>query len=56
MNADLSATTECPVCGVQIQLAADAVQGELIECSDCGTELEIISRRRRLGRINWSGY
>ncbi len=35
--------TECPVCGVEIDLAKDAVQGELIECSDCGTELEVIS-------------
>ncbi|MCL4550958.1 MAG: lysine biosynthesis protein LysW [Bacteroidetes bacterium] len=34
---------ECPVCGAQIELAADAVQGELIECPDCGTELEIIT-------------
>ncbi|KAF0152604.1 MAG: lysine biosynthesis protein LysW [Ignavibacteria bacterium] len=43
MNADLSATAECPVCGIQIQLAADAIQGELIECTDCGTELEVVS-------------
>ncbi|MEW6654314.1 MAG: lysine biosynthesis protein LysW [Bacteroidota bacterium] len=35
--------TECPVCGAQIQLASDAIQGELIECSECGTELEVVS-------------
>jgi len=35
--------TECPVCGAQIELASDAVQGELIGCPDCGTELEIVS-------------
>lgn len=35
--------TECPVCGVEIELAKDTVQGELIECSDCGTELEVVS-------------
>jgi alpha-aminoadipate carrier protein LysW len=34
---------ECPVCSALIELAADTVQGELIECPDCGTELEIIS-------------
>lgn len=35
--------TECPVCGAQIELTSDAVQGELIGCPDCGTELEIVS-------------
>jgi alpha-aminoadipate carrier protein LysW len=35
--------TECPVCGAEIGLAKDAVQGELIECADCGTELEVVS-------------
>ncbi|MGE4636247.1 MAG: lysine biosynthesis protein LysW [Arenicellales bacterium] len=33
--------TECPVCGVQLTLADDIVVGELLECSDCGTELEV---------------
>jgi alpha-aminoadipate carrier protein LysW len=35
--------TECTVCGAEIELAADAVQGELLECPECGTELEVIS-------------
>ena len=34
---------ECPVCSAQIPLADDAVEGELITCPECGTELEIIS-------------
>ena len=34
---------ECPVCGAEFQLVEDAVEGELIACEDCGTELEIIS-------------
>ena len=34
---------ECPVCSAQITLADDAVEGELITCPECGTELEIIS-------------
>ncbi len=32
---------ECPVCGAEIELAEGTVLGELLECSDCGTELEI---------------
>lgn len=34
---------ECPVCAAEIQLPEDTVQGELIECPDCGTELEVTS-------------
>ena len=33
---------ECPVCDAEVELAADAVQGELMECADCGTELEVL--------------
>lgn len=32
---------ECPVCGAEVQIVKDTVQGELMECSDCGTELEV---------------
>jgi alpha-aminoadipate/glutamate carrier protein LysW len=34
--------TECPICGADIKLNADTILGELLECSDCGTELEVI--------------
>lgn len=34
---------ECPVCGADISLDEGTVKGELIECTDCGTELEVIS-------------
>jgi alpha-aminoadipate carrier protein LysW len=34
---------ECPVCSAEILFADDAVEGELITCPECGTELEIIS-------------
>jgi len=34
---------ECPVFDAKIELTADAVQGELMECADCGTELEVLS-------------
>ena len=35
--------TECPVCGAELSLSDDTVKGELIECTDCGTELEVTS-------------
>ncbi|MDH3715645.1 MAG: lysine biosynthesis protein LysW [Gammaproteobacteria bacterium] len=33
---------ECPVCGADVELEDDAVQGELIPCPDCGSELELL--------------
>ena len=35
--------SECPVCGAELKLPANIVPGELIECGDCGTDLEIES-------------
>lgn len=32
---------ECPVCGARVETDSTVVAGELIECADCGTELEI---------------
>lgn len=34
---------ECPVCGAELSLSKDLVKGELMECGDCGTELEVVS-------------
>ncbi|MCB0730178.1 MAG: lysine biosynthesis protein LysW [Ignavibacteriae bacterium] len=34
---------ECPICGNDIPFEEGTVKGELIECSDCGSELEVIS-------------
>jgi alpha-aminoadipate carrier protein LysW len=36
-------STECPVCGAEITLFEDTVEGELIVCPECGVELEVIS-------------
>jgi alpha-aminoadipate/glutamate carrier protein LysW len=33
---------ECPVCGADVVLGDDTVEGELIQCADCGTELEVL--------------
>lgn len=32
---------ECPVCAAEIELGKDTVIGELVECPDCGVELEV---------------
>ena len=32
---------ECPICAAEISLGEDTINGELMECSDCGTELEV---------------
>lgn len=34
---------ECIECGGVVSVAADAMQGEILACQDCGAELEIIS-------------
>jgi len=34
---------ECPECAAEIQLADDVEEGEIIVCSDCGVELEVVS-------------
>ncbi len=33
---------KCPVCDGDVPLEADIVVGELLECPDCGSELEIL--------------
>jgi alpha-aminoadipate/glutamate carrier protein LysW len=37
----VTTTTECPVCGGGIDVAADTLLGELLDCVDCGSELEV---------------
>ncbi len=33
----------CPVCDASVAISDDPVEGELIECEECGTELEILA-------------
>lgn len=33
---------ECPVCAADVDIADDAIAGEVLACEDCGTELEIL--------------
>ena len=35
------AAVRCPVCDAGVNVADDAMVGELLTCSDCGIELEV---------------
>ena len=35
--------SQCPVCDADVTLGDDLVVGELLECDECGSELEIVS-------------
>lgn len=33
----------CPVCDASVTISDDPVEGELLECEECGIELEILA-------------
>ncbi len=33
----------CPECGAAVNVDDDVVEGEILECEECGAELEVIS-------------
>lgn len=35
--------TACVICGADVSVPADARPGELVECAECGSELEVVS-------------
>lgn len=37
------ASATCVVCEAAVGLPVDCAEGELLICSDCGTELEVVS-------------
>lgn len=39
----VSQQSSCPECGFAITIAADTVKGEILQCGDCGVELEVIN-------------
>ena len=34
---------ECPICANDIEFEQDTIMGEILECSDCGSELEVVN-------------
>lgn len=41
-------TLSCPVCGASVEVAADALPGELFECGDCGAQLEFYTDEKNV--------
>jgi alpha-aminoadipate carrier protein LysW len=39
----MSLQAECPECGADISLSDDVMEGEIVQCAECGAELEVIS-------------
>lgn len=39
----MSKQAECPECEAEVSLSDDVMDGEIVQCPDCGTELEVIS-------------
>ncbi|MCS7261535.1 MAG: lysine biosynthesis protein LysW [Anaerolineae bacterium] len=36
-------TAACPECDASITLRDDTLEGEIVQCPDCGVELEVLS-------------
>lgn len=41
----MSHTVNCPICDGEVALPADTIQGEIIDCPECGSELEVTSTK-----------
>ncbi len=39
----MSLMAECPECAVEVNLPDDVMTGEIVQCPDCGAELEVVS-------------
>jgi alpha-aminoadipate carrier protein LysW len=39
----MSYETTCPECAAPIEMAPDTIQGEILQCPECGVELEVMS-------------
>lgn len=37
----MAKVAECPECMAEVSLADDVMQSEIVECKDCGAELEV---------------
>jgi len=39
----MSQQAECPECAAEVSLADDVMEGEIVQCAECGAELEVVS-------------
>lgn len=37
----IAISTECPVCAGAVDVPGDVILGELLDCGECGSELEV---------------
>ena len=37
----MSKQAECPECAADVTLPEDVMEGEIVQCADCGVELEV---------------
>lgn len=39
----MSQQAECPECAAEVSLADDVMEGEIVQCAECGAELEVVN-------------
>jgi len=39
----MSKQAECPECAADVTLPDDVMENEIVQCGDCGVELEVVS-------------
>lgn len=39
----MSKKAECPECAADVVLPDDVMKGEIVQCAECGVELEVVS-------------
>ncbi|MDA4113995.1 MAG: lysine biosynthesis protein LysW [Thaumarchaeota archaeon] len=47
----MNETINCPECDAVLVIPADAIQGEVVSCKDCGTSYEIV-RDKETGALS----
>ncbi len=39
----MSKQAECPECAADVKLPDDVMENEIVQCADCGVELEVVN-------------
>lgn len=39
----MSLQAECPECAADVSLPDDVMEGEIVQCAECGVELEVVN-------------
>lgn len=38
----MTVSSECPECAAKVALQDDVLSGEIVQCAECGVELEVV--------------